>query len=193
MRDAARLNNLWLIAACCLMGYVAAITLSSRGQLLPTNQQSGGGGRTSGGAVSLRYLECSGAVAVFILNNGSERPIYLRMQTVSDTSRRWKKVGARYGIYSAEYKAPKSDSFVDASMIQDDIPPLAIIPPDSSLRFGISLTKGAGMYRVHIPYVDDPSVAQLMAEPGKPSREDLDRMGKAWKEVSSEEANIRCK
>ncbi len=143
--------------------------------------------------MSLRYLECSGDVAVFILNNGSERPIYLRVRAVPDTWKEWKKVRAMYGIYTADYKASKSDSFVDASMIQDDIPPVATVPPGTILRFGISLMKGAGVYRVRIPYVDDPSIAQLMAESGKPSREGLERMGKSWKEASSEEANIRCR
>jgi hypothetical protein len=142
--------------------------------------------------VYLRFLECAGKRAVFVLENETDHPIYARVQRV-DYWKEFKDADIELGVHLIEYKAPNSQKFEDVSPMWDAPMPFRMIPSYSRVRYGVDLWKGQGEYQVKVPYMDDAEVARRLNEDWVSIiKQDLERVKMAWKEVESDIITNSC-
>jgi hypothetical protein len=111
------------------------------------------------GAVTFRFLECAGKRSVFLLENQTERPIFARFQRADDW-KEWKDANIHLGLHLIDYKASDDESFRDISARWDAVMPFKKIPSQTTVRYGVELARMPGQYKIRVPYLDNPEVAQ---------------------------------
>ena len=136
------------------------------------------------GQVSFRFLECAGKRSVFILENQTDHPIYVRVER-ADYWKEYKDANMELGVHFIDYKAPDAQAFKHVSPAWDALIPFRIMPPHTSIRYGVYLWKEQGEYKVSVPYLEDAEVARRLDE-------DFDHVEASWKEVTADTVTNRC-
>src|SRR5215471_14352493 len=102
--------------------------------------------------VSLRFLECAGKRAVFVLENGTDHPIYVRVHR-HDFWPEFKDANLQYGLHLIEYKASSDAPARDVGDVFDAVENFRPIMPNEIVRYGVDLRAGPGQYTVKVPYM----------------------------------------
>lgn len=139
------------------------------------------------GQVSFRFLECSGHLPIFLLENGTGQAIYASVQRV-DYWEEWKNADALFGIHFIEYKAPAAPGFEDKSPVQHVPIRFSEIPPHGRVRYGVTLPKLKGEFRVRVGYTREYEILQRtdMGMRMFSNEEDAARFRSSWQEVTSD-------
>jgi hypothetical protein len=145
--------------------------------------------KTGPRAVVLRYLNCESDLAVFVLENKSRQTIFARVNPVPYWDK-WKKANAQYDTFWSEYRTPESDEFINISDRFDAPRDFTTIRPGRKIRYGIPLRKGAGIYKVSVPYIDNQRMKKMLDNFGNLTSEEIERI--SWNIVSAEEKFIPC-
>jgi hypothetical protein len=144
------------------------------------------------GNVSLRFLECAGKRAVFLLENTTDHPIYARVRRV-DFWNEFKEANLQYGVHTIEYKTVEAQNFEDVSDVFDAPGSFQIIVPRMPVRYGVDIRRGPGGYRVTVPYIEDVEVARRLDEDfASIIKQDFERVRTSWKRVSSDVVTSPC-
>ena len=143
------------------------------------------------GRVTLRFDGCAANRAVFLFENGLDRPIYARVHSVE-----WKEfqeARLQYGLHKVFYKAPTATDFQYVGPMSDAVDSFRPVLPHEIVRYGVDLWKGPGDYKVTVPYMEDAEVARGLNENWVAMvKEQLERVNGAWREVSSAVVTNNC-
>jgi hypothetical protein len=143
--------------------------------------------------VSLRFLECARKHAVFVLENGTDRPIYARVHR-ADFWQDFKDANLQFGLHQIEYR-PSSDAPVeDLGPMFDAIDNFRPVMPNEVVRYGVVLRAGPGEYTVTVPYMEDAEIARRLNEEWPAVIEtDFARVKASWRHVSSGVVTTTCR
>ena len=142
--------------------------------------------------VYFRFLECAGERSVFLLENQTDYPIYAQVQRV-DYWQEYKDADIELGVHYIE-RVPRNITNAEGERDRWHAPPpFRMIPPYSSVRYGVALSTGEGEYRVRVPYMEDGELVRRLNE-DFPSvlRYDFERLRASWREVWSDTITNRC-
>lgn len=144
------------------------------------------------GKITLRFIECAGDQAVFLLDNGTDHRIFTRIQRV-DFWEGFKEADLQYGVHLVHHTPPGAHDYDDVGPVFDGLPPFQVIMPHETIRYGINLWRGPGEYRVMVPYMEDAEVFRKLEE-DFPNflKDDFERVKAAWKTVSSDVGTGTC-
>ena len=188
----------FLRIACALITFSGGIGASSLGLRLwsePSNQgldnRIPAGNVT--GEITFRFIGCAGTRAVFILDNGTDHRIFARVQRV-DFWNEFKEADLEFGVHLIEYKAGGAQNYIDVGPRFDAPERFQAIMPQETIRYGIDLWRGAGEYRVTVPYMEDAEVARRLDEDFYPIlKYEFERVKASWKRVSSDVVTNTCR
>jgi hypothetical protein len=142
--------------------------------------------------IYFRFLECAGEKSVFLLENQTDHPIYAQVQRV-DYWLGYKDSAIELGVHFVERVTPNPPNAEGGRSAWDAPPPFRMIPPYSSVRYGVDLSKGEGEYRVKVPYMEDGEIARRLNEDfASVLRHDFELVRASWREVSSDTNTNRC-
>lgn len=142
--------------------------------------------------VSLRFLECAGKRAVFVLENATDHPIYARVHR-HDFWQEFKDANLQYGLHLIEYKASNDAPTQDVGDVFDAVENFRPIVPGEIVRYGVDLRAGPGQYVVKVPYMEDAEVARSLNEEGPAMmKTDPQRVISSWRYASSGVVTTTC-
>ena len=141
-------------------------------------------------AVTLRFAQCAGKLAVFVLENGTDHPIYARVYP-RESWPEFRDANLQYGLHLIEYKSSPNGRTQDIGPMFDLVENFRPIMPDERVRYGINLHAGPGEYTVKVPYMQDAEVARSLDDMWK-TRPDFERVKKSWLEASSGVVTTTC-
>ena len=145
------------------------------------------------GKVTLRFIECSGTRAVFLLDNGTDHRIFARVQR-ADFWQEFKEANLQYGVHKIHYRAHDAKNFIDVGPIFDAVDRFQTIMPQETIRYGVDLWRGPGEYIVKVPYMEDGEVVRRLDQEFPDFlKHQFERVKAAWKEVSSDVVTEPCR
>jgi hypothetical protein len=140
--------------------------------------------------VSLRFVQCAGTVAVFLLQNGTDNPIYARVYP-RESWPEFRDANLQYGLHLIEYKSSPNAPVRDVGPMFDLVENFRPIMPDERVRYGVNLHAGPGEYTVKVPYMQEAEVARSLDEAWH-IRPDFERVKNSWLYASSSVVTTTC-
>jgi hypothetical protein len=185
--------NRFILMAVIISGFICPSLLLFLHSTSARQQPTSASTPNTEGKVSFRFLECSGDLPIFLLENGTEQAIYAAVQR-ADQWKEWKKANASLGIHFIEYKPPAAHVFEDKSTTWDAPIAFSEIPPHTSVRYGVTLPKLKGEFRVRVGYTREYDILRRTNMGMRAfSEEDSARFRSSWEMVSSDIVGEVCR